>query len=69
MYNRELIRFTQNPAVSELKEGGKFDLFNGMITGEYVSLEENKKIEMKWKMKDWIEHSHVIITLENNADV
>ena len=39
-----------------------------MITGEYISLEENKKIEMKWKMKDWVENSHVIITLDASAE-
>jgi activator of HSP90 ATPase len=35
-----------------------------MISGEYVSLEENKKLVMKWKMRDWATHSDVVITFD-----
>lgn len=41
----------------------------GNIQGEYVSLEENKQIVMKWKMKDWNEYSDVTLTFDEGNDV
>jgi activator of HSP90 ATPase len=32
-----------------------------------VSLEENKKIEMKWKFKEWVEFSDCTITFEGTG--
>jgi activator of HSP90 ATPase len=46
-------QFTQAPAVSELKEGGKYMIFGDVIQGEYLSFEQNVKINMKWKFKEW----------------
>ncbi len=63
------MQFTQNPAVSETRPGGKLMMFNGLIEGEYVSLEQNKKIEMKWKFKDWGEkYADVTIDFEEDED-
>jgi uncharacterized protein YndB with AHSA1/START domain len=28
-------------------------MYGDTIQGEYVTIEENKRIEMKWKFKDW----------------
>ena len=34
-----------------------------------MSLEENRKVEMKWRFKDWGEnYSHVVINLESDED-
>ena len=41
----------------------------GVISGEYVSLEENKQIVMKWKMKDWENYSDVTMVFEDGDDV
>ena len=49
----KLCQFTQGQAVSETKPGGKFMMYDGMITGEYVTLVENQSLELKWRMKDW----------------
>ena len=49
----ELCKMQQGPAVSEPRPEGRFKLYDGTITGMYVELEENKKIVMKWRMKDW----------------
>ena len=44
-------------------------MFNGLIEGEYVNLEENKKIEMKWKFKDWGDKfADVTINFEEDED-
>lgn len=37
----------------EPKNGGKFKLFGGNITGEFTELNENKNIKMKWRLKEW----------------
>jgi activator of HSP90 ATPase len=44
-------------------------MYNENIEGEYVSLEENKRITLKWKMKDWAEYSDVVIEFEEDDDV
>ena len=43
-------------------------MYNDNIQGEYLTLEENKTIEMNWKFKDWEVYSHVLITLETDDD-
>ena len=39
-------------------------MYGDTIQGEYVSIEENKKIEMKWKFKDWNEYAQCVITFD-----
>ena len=63
------MKFTQCPAKSEPQPNGGFEYYNGMISGTYLSLEENKKLEMNWKMKDWPTSSHVIIIFDQSGDV
>ena len=65
------MQFSQCPAVSEPKPTGKLMMYNGMIEAVYVNLEQNKKIEMKWKFKDWGEsYANVTIDLiEDEEDV
>ena len=58
------MKFTQGPAKSELQVNGEFEYYNGMISGQYLAIEENKKLEMNWKMKDWPSFSHVLLTLD-----
>ena len=43
-------------------------MFDGNIQGEYVSVEENTKIVLKWKFKDWDEFADLVITIENFND-
>ena len=60
----------QGPAISEPREGGKFSLYDGMISGTYTELKENERIKMKWRMKDWVEEtfSEVVMTFEDCGD-
>lgn len=39
-------------------------IYGDTILGEYITIEENKKIEMKWKFKDWESFSHCVVTFE-----
>ncbi len=44
-------------------------MFGGMIDGEYVEIEENKKIVMKWRFKDWgDQYADVVINFEEDED-
>jgi len=51
--DQRLSFFTQSAAQMERKEGGRFSLFGGQITGTNVTLEENKKIVQKWRFQSW----------------
>jgi activator of HSP90 ATPase len=44
-------------------------MYGGIIEGEYVTIDENKRIEMKWKFRDWDQYSDVVINFEDSNDV
>lgn len=35
------------------KKGGKFEIFDGNVSGEYLELEEPKKIVQSWRLAQW----------------
>ncbi|KAI1859112.1 hypothetical protein JX265_010589 [Neoarthrinium moseri] len=35
------------------KKGGKWEIFDGNVSGEFVELEENKKITQTWRLNQW----------------
>ncbi|CRK38389.1 hypothetical protein BN1708_016627, partial [Verticillium longisporum] len=35
------------------KKGGKFELFDGNVSGEYLELESPKRIVQSWRLKQW----------------
>lgn len=37
------------------KKGGKFELFGGNVSGEYVDLQEPTMIVQRWRLKQWPE--------------
>jgi activator of HSP90 ATPase len=57
--------YTRSPAVCVPSPGGKLMMFDGMIEGEFVSLDENKRIQLKWKFREWPSFADVAITFEN----
>lgn len=34
-------------------KGGRFELFDGNVAGEYVELDEPKRLVQKWRLKQW----------------
>ena len=50
-----LTAFTRStPKVFEgAKKGGKFELFGGNVSGEYVELESPKKVVQSWRLSQW----------------
>ncbi|XP_038072203.1 activator of 90 kDa heat shock protein ATPase homolog 1-like [Patiria miniata] len=63
--------FTQSQAVMEVENGGKFSLFGGNVTGEFISLDRaSHKIVQRWRFKTWPEahFSTVTIKLTQKSD-
>ena len=58
--------FTGAKVKFEAKAGGKFDIWDGELTGENVELVKGKKIVQKWRANDWPEghFSDLTITFE-----
>jgi activator of HSP90 ATPase len=50
-----LAAFTRSPpkVFEGAKEGGKFELFGGNVSGEYVELQEPSKIVQSWRLDQW----------------
>ena len=42
-------------------------IFGGTIIGEYIALEENKRIEMKWKFKEWGDFGNCVIAFTSQG--
>jgi activator of HSP90 ATPase len=53
------------------KPGGKFSIFDGNVSGEFITLDAPKKIVQKWRLAQWPEN-HVstqeIVFDQNNVD-
>ena len=45
--------YTQSPAVISGEPGSQFNVMNGSITGEVVTVVKNEKIVQKWRLKHW----------------
>ncbi|XP_055982943.1 activator of 90 kDa heat shock protein ATPase homolog 2 isoform X1 [Sorex fumeus] len=56
-------KFSNSPAVVEAEKGGKFQMFDGNVTGEYIELLTNKKIVMKWRCRNWPEEHYATVAL------
>ncbi|KAI9296037.1 hypothetical protein K502DRAFT_348434 [Neoconidiobolus thromboides FSU 785] len=46
------------------EKGAPFRLFGGNISGELIELQENKKIQLKWRSNLWPESHYSIVTIE-----
>ena len=65
--------FTRSPPTvwEGAKEGGKFALFGGGVSGEYLSLKEPTQIKQKWRLEHWPQGHFSGLTLDfdqNNVD-
>ncbi|KAI9880447.1 MAG: hypothetical protein M1830_003089 [Pleopsidium flavum] len=52
---QRLAAFTRAPpkVFEGAHKGGKFELFGGNVTGEYIELNEPTKIVQKWRLQQW----------------
>ena len=70
---QRLAAFTRAPprVFDGAKVGGKFALFDGNVTGEFVTLEAPTKIVQKWRLAQWPEghmSQQEIVFDQNNVD-
>ena len=56
--------FTGANVKFEAKAGGKFDIWDGELTGENVKLVPGKKIVQKWRANDWPEGHYSDLKIE-----
>ncbi|KAH9907215.1 activator of Hsp90 ATPase [Xylariomycetidae sp. FL2044] len=67
---QRLAAFTRAPPkkFEGAKKGGKFELFDGNVSGEYQELEEPTKIVQTWRLKQWPEGhpSQQVIEFDQN---
>ncbi|XP_054271354.1 activator of 90 kDa heat shock protein ATPase homolog 2 [Macrosteles quadrilineatus] len=59
-----VMAFTSGPVKLETKKLGKFELFGGNIHGEFVELEEDKKIVQRWRSKRWPDEHYSTVTMD-----
>lgn len=52
---QRLAAFTRSPpkVFEGAKSGGKFELFGGNVSGEYLHLEPGKKVVQSWRLSQW----------------
>lgn len=50
-----LAAFTRSPpkVFEGAQKGGKFELFGGNVSGEYLELEQPKKVVQSWRLSQW----------------
>src|SRR3989344_5176024 len=60
--------FTGANVKFEAKAGGKFDIWDGSLTGENVKLVPGKKIVQKWRADDWPEGHYSDLKIDLFAD-
>lgn len=52
---QRIAAFTRAPpkVFEGAKKGGKYELFGGNVSGEYLELEPNKKVVQSWRLAQW----------------
>ncbi|XP_041831524.1 activator of 90 kDa heat shock protein ATPase homolog 1-like [Melanotaenia boesemani] len=63
--NQEFVQvFTRSPAVMDGRKGGRFQLLDGSVCGEFTQLVPDQKIEMRWRFRSWPSEHYATISLE-----
>ncbi|UNI18215.1 Co-chaperone [Purpureocillium takamizusanense] len=63
---QRLAAFTRSPPklFEGAKKGGKFELFGGNVSGEYLELDSPKKIVQSWRLSQWPAGHHSKLQIE-----
>ena len=62
MDEKKHAQFTGAKVKISRKTGGKFDIWEGAITGENLELVPDKKIVQSWRYSDWPEGQFSTVT-------
>ncbi|NWU89519.1 AHSA2 ATPase, partial [Upupa epops] len=61
---KELVqKFSKRPAVIEAEKGGRLQMFDGCVSGEYVELVPSQRIALKWRCRSWPEEHYAAVAL------
>ena len=61
--------FTRSRAKLDPVKGGKFELFQGNISGTFVELDPNRKIVQRWRYKQWPSGHYSVVTMDIDEKV
>ncbi|XP_061602807.1 activator of 90 kDa heat shock protein ATPase homolog 1-like [Cololabis saira] len=62
--NQEFVQvFTRSAAAVDGCRGGRFQLLDGSVSGEFTRLVPDQKIEMRWRFKTWPSEHYATISL------
>ncbi|NXL47202.1 AHSA2 ATPase, partial [Podilymbus podiceps] len=65
---KELVqKFSKCPAVIEAEKGGKLQMFDGCVSGEYAELVPSQRIVLKWRCRNWPEEHYATVALNFKA--
>ena len=54
-HEQKVSALTRSPCKVEHSKNGKFSLLNNFISGEFLDLEDNAHIKMRWRLANWDE--------------
>ncbi|KGL84800.1 Activator of 90 kDa heat shock protein ATPase 2, partial [Tinamus guttatus] len=65
---KELVqKFSKCPAVIEAEKGGKLQMFDGCVSGEYAELVPSQRIVLKWRCRNWPDEHYATVALNFKA--
>ncbi|NXU40491.1 AHSA2 ATPase, partial [Drymodes brunneopygia] len=56
-------KFSKCPAVIEAEKGGKLQMFEGCVSGEYTELVPSQRIVLKWRCRSWPDEHYATVAL------
>ncbi|XP_036942839.1 activator of 90 kDa heat shock protein ATPase homolog 1-like [Acanthopagrus latus] len=63
--NQEFVQvFTRSAALVDGRCGGRFQLLDGNVSGEFTQLVPDQRIEMRWRFRTWPSEHYANISLE-----
>ncbi|NWY65014.1 AHSA2 ATPase, partial [Erithacus rubecula] len=61
---KELVqKFSKCPAVIEAEKGGKLQMFEGFVSGEYTELVPSQRLVLKWRCRSWPDEHYATVAL------
>ncbi|NXR70966.1 AHSA2 ATPase, partial [Pycnonotus jocosus] len=61
---KELVqKFSKCPAVIEAEKGGKLQMFEGCVSGEYTELVPSQRLVLKWRCRSWPDEHYATVAL------
>ncbi|XP_033505064.2 activator of 90 kDa heat shock protein ATPase homolog 1-like [Epinephelus lanceolatus] len=56
--------FTRSAATVDGRRGGRFQMLDGSVSGEFTQLVLDRRIEMRWRFRTWPSEHYATISLE-----